>query len=326
MKNCYLLEFNSVGNEDIGYLVALEENKNIPFNIKRVYYTYNTPENTKRGRHAHKNLKQILICLNGSLKIKCFDGEVEEIFQLNTPNKGIYLGPMLWHEMIDYEAETVIMVLASDFYNEYDYIREYPDFLTLLKNQNDLVDHRYFVHDKAIVDAPNIGKNTRIWGFSHIFKDATIGENCNICEHVLIENDVVIGNNVTIKSGVYIWDGAIIEDNVFIGPSVTFINDRHPRSKQYPEEFEKTIVKENASIGANSTIMCGIVINHCATIGAGSVVLKDVNPYEIVVGNPAKTIGYNCKCSKKLDFKNSNLAKCDCGLKYEKINDKVYKL
>lgn len=324
MEGCYLIDFNSIGDEHIGYLTALEENKDIPFDIKRVYYTYNVPQDVNRGFHAHRDLQQVLICLNGSLKVKCFNGIEEEIYTLNLPNKGLYLNSMIWREMFDYEENTVLMVLASKFYDSSDYIRDYDKFLEIVNENKNNKD--YFVHEKAIVDTDNIGVKTKVWGFSHIFSKAIIGENCNICEHVLIENDVLIKNNVTIKSGVYIWDGVTIDDNVFIGPCVSFTNDKHPRSKQYPDEFEKTYIKENASIGANSTIMCGVIIGECATVGAGSVVLKNVNPYEVVVGNPAKLIGYNCKCSKKLDFKDSNISKCECGLIYEKKDNIVRRI
>ena len=111
-----------------------------------------------------------------------------------------------------------------------------------------------------------------------------------MCSHCLIENDVVIGNNVTIKSGVQIWDGVRIEDNVFVGPNVTFTNDKFPRSKQYPEKFWQTVLKKGCSIGANSTIVCGITIGENAMIGAGSVVTKDVPANELWLGNPAKFV------------------------------------
>jgi dTDP-4-dehydrorhamnose 3,5-epimerase-like enzyme len=131
LKNCKIIEFNPLGNEDIGYLVALEENKNIPFQVKRVYYTFKVPKETKRGFHAHKELQQVLVCLNGSLKAKCFDGKTEETYTLDSASKGIYLGPMLWHEMYGYSSDTVVMVLASDYYEEADYIRDYKEFCDL---------------------------------------------------------------------------------------------------------------------------------------------------------------------------------------------------
>ena len=147
------------------------------------------------------------------------------------------------------------------------------------------------IHKLADVQTQNIGENTNIWQFCVVLKNAKIGSNCNINAQVLIENDVVIGNNVTIKSGVFIWDGITIEDNVFIGPNVTFTNDKKPRSKKYPEKFLTTLVQEGASIGANATILPGIKIGKFSMIGAGSVVLKDVPPFSIVAGNPAKIIG-----------------------------------
>jgi dTDP-4-dehydrorhamnose 3,5-epimerase-like enzyme len=131
LKNCEIIEFNPLGNEDIGYLVALEQNKNIPFKIKRVYYTFKVPSETERGFHAHKELQQVLVCLHGSLKAKCFDGKTEEIYTLDSPFKGIYLGPMLWHEMYGYSSDTVVMVLASDYYEEADYIRDYKEFCSI---------------------------------------------------------------------------------------------------------------------------------------------------------------------------------------------------
>ena len=157
------------------------------------------------------------------------------------------------------------------------------------------------IHKLADVQTLYIGENTNIWQFCVVLKNAKIGSNCNINAQVLIENDVIIGDNVTIKSGVQIWDGIILEDNVFIGPNVTFTNDFLPRSKQYPKEFLKTIVKKSASIGANSTIIGGITINEYSMIGAGSVVTKSIGTQELWYGNPAKHKGYVCKCGQKCD-------------------------
>lgn len=157
------------------------------------------------------------------------------------------------------------------------------------------------IHKLSDVQSLNIGKNTNVWQFCIILKDAKIGENCNINAHVLIENNVLIGDNVTVKSGVQIWDGIIVEDNVFIGPNVTFTNDFMPRSKKYPNDFLKTIIKKGASLGANSTIIGGITIGEYAMIGAGSVVTKDIGIQELWYGNPAKHQGYVCKCGNKCD-------------------------
>lgn len=150
----------------------------------------------------------------------------------------------------------------------------------------------YFIHPQAICESKNIGLNTRIWAFTHILPGATIGQDCNICDQVFIENNVTIGDKVTIKCGVQIWDGATIEDNVFIGPNVTFTNDRFPRSKIYPQQYLTTLIKKNASIGANATILPGLIIGENAMVGAGSVVTKSVPINAIVVGNPAKIVGY----------------------------------
>ena len=146
------------------------------------------------------------------------------------------------------------------------------------------------VHPLADVQSTNIGEGTTVWQFCVILKGAKIGKNCNINCQVFIENDVIIGNDVTIKPGVQLWDGTIVEDKVFIGPNATFTNDLKPRSKQYPKVFLKTIVKSGASIGANATILPGVTIGENALIGAGSVVLKDVPPNSVWVGNPAKQI------------------------------------
>lgn len=149
-----------------------------------------------------------------------------------------------------------------------------------------------FIHPKAIVESASIGPGTRIWAFAHILPGAVIGADCNICDGVFIENDVRIGNRVTIKCGVQIWDGVTLEDDVFVGPNATFTNDRFPRSKVYPEAFSKTLVRHGASIGANATILPGLTIGSRAMVGAGAVVTRDVPANAIVVGNPAKIIGY----------------------------------
>lgn len=135
-----------------------------------------------------------------------------------------------------------------------------------------------------------IPESTNVWQFCVVLPKAQIGENCNICSHCLIENDVKIGNNVTVKSGVQLWDGITLEDDVFVGANVTFTNDKYPRSKSAEWQCLTTTVKKGASIGAGSTILCGIIIGENAMIGAGSVVTKDVPAGELWLGNPAKFV------------------------------------
>lgn len=148
-----------------------------------------------------------------------------------------------------------------------------------------------YIHHYTDVQTHDIGDGTSIWQFCVVLPRAKIGAECNISANVFIENDVRIGNKVTIKSGVQLWDGVTVEDEVFIGPNVTFTNDHLPRSKQYPENFQRTTVKKGASIGANATILCGITIGEYAMIGAGSVVTKDIPPYTLWYGNPARRHG-----------------------------------
>lgn len=150
----------------------------------------------------------------------------------------------------------------------------------------------FFAHPNALIETENIGKNTRIWAFVHILPGAVIGEDCNLCDHTFVENDVVIGDRVTIKSGVQLWDGITLENDVFIGPNATFTNDPFPRSKQYPKSFSRTVIRKGASIGANATILPGLTIGQYSMVGAGAVVTKDVPPFAIVVGNPARITGY----------------------------------
>lgn len=277
------IELPNLGDQRGGLVVA-ETCKNIPFDLKRLYYIFDAKPEVPRGFHAHKELHQIAFCIKGKCKMLMDDGFVKEEVWIDQPNKGLQIPPMIWHEMHDFSEDCVLLVLASEYYDESDYIRDYADFLKEVRKP--------FIHPLADVQTKNIGIDTRIWQYSVILSKAKIGKNCNICAHTLIENDVVLGNNVTVKSGVFIWDGITVQDNVFIGPNVTFTNDKHPRSKQYPEEFLRTIIEEGASIGANATILPGIKIGKNALVGAGAVVTKDVPESAIVIGNPAFIKGY----------------------------------
>ncbi len=155
------------------------------------------------------------------------------------------------------------------------------------------------IHPTAEVQSHKIGAGTQIWQHCVILEGATIGEKCNINYNVFIENDVIIGNNVTVKCGVYLWDGITIEDNVQIGPNVTFTNDKYPRAKK-KFDIARTVVERNASLGAGSVILGGITIGESAMIGAGAVVTKNVPPYTLWVGNPAKQTCYVTKEGKVL--------------------------
>ena len=163
------------------------------------------------------------------------------------------------------------------------------------------------IHPTADVKSKTIGKDTQVWQYSIILEGARIGKNCNINCHVFVENDVVIGDNVTVKSGVQLWDGLRVEDNVFIGPNVTFTNDMVPRSKQPPEEFASMTIQKGASIGANATILPGLTIGEYALIGAGSVVTKDIEPYTVWIGNPAKMKGYITKDGVRISLDHTDI-------------------
>jgi UDP-2-acetamido-3-amino-2,3-dideoxy-glucuronate N-acetyltransferase len=148
------------------------------------------------------------------------------------------------------------------------------------------------IHPTAEVKTKKIGKDTRVWQYSIILENAEIGANCNINCHVFIENDVVLGDNVTIKSGVYLWDGIRVENDVFIGPNATFTNDKMPRSKQYPAAFQQTHLRQGSSIGAGAIILGGVAIGEYAMVGAGALVSRDVPARALVIGSPARIVGW----------------------------------
>jgi UDP-2-acetamido-3-amino-2,3-dideoxy-glucuronate N-acetyltransferase len=149
-----------------------------------------------------------------------------------------------------------------------------------------------FVHERGLCESTSVGDGTRIWAFAHVLPGARIGADCNICDHVFVENDVVVGDRVTVKCGVQLWDGVRLGDDVFVGPNATFTNDPMPRSKQYPDRFAETVVSAGASIGGGAVLLPGVRIGRRAMVGAGAVVTRDVPPNAVVVGNPARIVGY----------------------------------
>lgn len=182
----------------------------------------------------------------------------------------------------------------------------------------------YFKHDKALVEeGSQIGEGTRVWAFAHIQSGAKLGSHCNICNGTFVEKGAVIGNHVTIKHNVCIFDGVTIDDDVFVGSNIAFINDRYPRSHRKDSWIlEKTHIKKGATLGSNTSILCGLTIAEYAIVGAGSVVTENVQAYAIVVGNPAQWIGWACRCGQPLmrPLKRRSVwprkLQCPCGCKY----------
>ncbi len=187
----------------------------------------------------------------------------------------------------------------------------------------------YFAHETAVIDEGcEIGKGTKIWHFSHIMKGCKIGEKCNIGQNVVVSPDVILGKNVKIQNNVSIYTGVICEDDVFLGPSMVFTNVINPRSAVIRrDEYKKTIVKKGASIGANATIVCGVTLGEFAFIGAGTVVTKDVKPYQLVVGNPSRHAGWMSEFGHRLNFNPEGMAICpESKEKYRLENNFVTKI
>ncbi|MFN5444141.1 MAG: acyltransferase [Crocinitomicaceae bacterium] len=187
----------------------------------------------------------------------------------------------------------------------------------------------YFAHETAVIDADcTIGKGTKIWHFSHVMSNCTLGENCNLGQNVVVSPDVVLGNNVKVQNNVSIYTGVICEDDVFLGPSMVFTNVLNPRSAiNRRGEYLKTVVKKGVSIGANATIVCGHDIGEYAFIGAGAVVTKTVAPYALMVGNPARQLGWMSEFGHRLTFDNNGIAICpESNEKYELKNNQVQKI
>lgn len=178
-----------------------------------------------------------------------------------------------------------------------------------------------FVHEKALCESDEVGPRTRLWAFAHVMRGAVVGSDCNICDHAFIEGGVRIGNRVTVKNGVQIYDKVTIEDDVFLGPNMIFTNDLRPRVafKKTPDQFLPIVVKRGATIGANATIVCGVTIGEQAFIGAGSVVTRDVPAHGLAVGNPARRVGWVCRCGERLGV----TLVCRCGRRHRLVSEAV---
>lgn len=186
----------------------------------------------------------------------------------------------------------------------------------------------FFAHETAVIDTDcTIGKDTKIWHFSHIMSHCVIGEGCNIGQNVVISPKVILGQNVKVQNNVSIYSGVICEDDVFLGPSMVFTNVINPRSAiKRQNEYQKTIVKKGATIGANATIICGNNIGEYAFIGAGAVVTKEVLPFALVVGNPSKQIGWVSEYGHRLEFNEIGVAFCiESKQEYQLKNNSVFK-
>ena len=186
-----------------------------------------------------------------------------------------------------------------------------------------------FIHETAVIDEPcTIGSGSKIWHFSHIMPDSVLGDNCNLGQNVVVSSKVILGNNVKVQNNVSIYTGVICEDDVFLGPSMVFTNIINPRSAVIRrDKYVSTLIKRGASIGANATVICGNTIGEFALIGAGSVITRDIAPYALVVGNPAKQIGWVSEYGNRLEFGESGKATCDeSGQEYLLENNSVKRL
>lgn len=183
----------------------------------------------------------------------------------------------------------------------------------------------FFAHETAIIDEGcQIGKGTKIWHFSHVMHDCRLGENCNLGQNVVVSNGVILGNNVKVQNNVSIYTGVICEDNVFLGPSMVFTNVVNPRSAVIRRgQYSQTVVKEGASIGANATIVCGHDIGRYSFIGAGAVVTRTVPDYALVVGNPARQVGWMSEYGHRLNFDENGVAVCPESGEHYQIKDGV---
>lgn len=190
-----------------------------------------------------------------------------------------------------------------------------------------------YIHPTALAESRDIGEGTRVWAFTHILAGARVGKDCNIGDHCFIESGAVVGDNVTLKNGNMVWEGVHLSDGVFVGPHVFFTNDLHPRSPRLPEARERytektnwlvpTVIERGAALGAGAIILAGVKVGEYATVGAGAVVTKPVAPHSLVVGNPARQVGWVCRCGESLKFKRRRATCAECGGRFQLTKEGV---
>lgn len=287
------------------------------------------PSNIAEGS-ARKSDKEFIYFLNiarGSLaELETQLIIISDIYSIHNSKitEKIVIVGKLSNGLINYLKNKKNNNMVEEEVNEYN--SEHSNHQSLITSES--FRDQYFAHESAVIDVGcQIGNGTKIWHFSHVMPNCKIGKNCNIGQNVVISPDVILGNNVKVQNNVSIYTGVICEDDVFLGPSMVFTNVTNPRSGVNRRgQYEKTFVKKGASIGANATIVCGNDIGEYAFIGAGAVVTKEVKPYALIVGNPAKQIGWMSEYGHRLDFDKDWIAICqESKEKYKLESNQVIK-
>lgn len=285
-------------NDDDRSSLCFSNFSDLPFTPRRHFVvTAPAEHSSQRGGHAHRTNMTVLQCLAGTVEITFDDGHEKEkvVMGAASNNEALVFGPLVWSELA-FSAGAVVLALCSTEYDEADYIRNYEEYLNELRRRCESEIDRpkdpptlsYFAHERAIIDnGAKIGRGTRVWANAHIQEGAVVGDNCNIGEGVFVETGAVVGRYCTVKNGVTVYNGVTIEDGAFIASGASFCNDILPRS-----QFHKGVIPvricRGASLGANCVILPGVTVGEGALVGAGSVVAHDVEPWTVVVGNPAK--------------------------------------